>query len=485
MPGSLLEPPEHVLSTLNRDGSRRWIEPRVSPGRFWHARRGVAYLLMAVFFLIPYLKINDKPAILLDIAAREFTILGKTFLPTDTLLLALLVVSVFLTVLLVTALFGRVWCGWACPQTVYMEFLFRPIERLFEGRPGGARKPARTPLRRALKFAAFLLLALFLAHTFLAYFVGVEALAQWVRRSPAEHPTSFVVMAVTTGLILFNFGYFREYTCIIACPYGRFQSVMLDRDSLIITYDRLRGEPRGRLGKGVALALPVVDGGAGATPKSPGDCVDCGLCVATCPTGIDIRNGLQLECIGCAQCIDACDAVMTKLKRPRGLIRYSSQNAVEHKARHLVRPRVIAYPAVLAVLLTVFGYTLANAPDADVTILRNRGMPFTLLDSGEVVNNLKVRVANRTEAEKAYAIEVLEPAGARAVVAEDDRAVRPHETRTFSLAVYTPRSAFVAGHARASIRVADGTGFAIESTYGLLGPHGPTPTEPTEDHDGD
>ena len=245
---TLLRPEEHVLSTLEADGSRRWMFPRLAPGFFWTRRRVVAYLLVAFFTILPHLRFYGKPLILLDVTARRFTIFGYTFLPTDTLLLALLLVSVFLSIFLITAMYGRVWCGWGCPQTVYMEFFFRPVDRFFQGSVGKGGRPTKpmTPVMSVLRFLTYLAMCAFLAHTFLAYFVGTEELRSWIRRSPFEHPIPFLVMAVTTGLMMFDFLYFREQTCLIACPYGRFQSVLLDRRSLIVSYDRLRGEPRGK-----------------------------------------------------------------------------------------------------------------------------------------------------------------------------------------------------------------------------------------------
>ena len=229
-----------VLPTLNEDGSRRWLRPKPSHGKYFVRRRAVAYGLMFVFFIIPYLRMGGKPIILLDLPHREFTFFGTTFLPTDTLLLMLLTASILITIFLATALFGRVWCGWACPQTVYMEFLFRPIERWLEGGRSGSMQLDKLHLRgqlharRLAKYAIYLALALFLAHTFLAYFVGVDQLAVWVRRSPVQHPTSFAIMALVTAAIMFDFTFFREQTCLVACPYGRFQSVLLDRQSLIV-----------------------------------------------------------------------------------------------------------------------------------------------------------------------------------------------------------------------------------------------------------
>ncbi|MEM8757673.1 MAG: cytochrome c oxidase accessory protein CcoG, partial [Planctomycetota bacterium] len=338
-----------VLSTLNADGSRRWLRPKPAAGRFHTRRKVVGYGLIALFVTLPHLRIAGKPPLLFDIAAREFTFFGTTLYPTDTLLFALLMLSVFLSIFFLTALFGRVWCGWACPQTVYLELVFRPIERLLEGTPG--RKAKVGAWRKPVRFLIYLVLSFALANTFLAYFVGTDNLRQWVLGSPLDHVGPVMLVMAVTGLMLFDFGFFREQLCIVACPYGRFQSVMLDRNSLIISYDEHRGEPRGkkkRAPKG-GVGLKVV------SDEPRGDCIDCKQCVTCCPTGIDIRDGLQLECVNCAQCIDACDSVMDKIGRPRGLIRYGSQASVlDKKPTRFLRVRTFVYPALVSVLLGAF-----------------------------------------------------------------------------------------------------------------------------------
>ncbi len=482
---TLLQPEEQVLSTLNRDGSRRWLRPRVSKGRFLARRRAVAWGLIAVFVSLPWIAIRGKPAILLDIVHREFTFFGKTFLPTDTLLLMLLVVGTFLTVFLATALVGRVWCGWACPQTVYMEFIFRPIERWASGAPGSTRRPSHAGARKGVQYVLYFLISFGLAHTFLSYFVGVEQLRHWILSSPADHPVGFAVVVIVTLAMLFDFGFFREQLCLVACPYGRFQSVMLDRDSLIVSYDPIRGEPRGKGGSrargkpGTAapagdLSLKIVDAGASSLESAPdarrGDCVDCGLCVATCPTGIDIRKGLQMECVNCAQCIDACDAVMDKLSRPRGLIRYSSQNAIDRQKRHILRPRVFVYPAILIVIASVFAWRLSTMQPAYISFIRGKGLPFNELPSGEIANQYKVRLVNRADGPRMYQIDVLQPAGARVVTESNPLKVDKGELKEEGLVIAVPPESFAGGHAEAILRVSDGKGFTIEKHCGLLGP---------------
>ncbi|MHC4975306.1 MAG: cytochrome c oxidase accessory protein CcoG [Planctomycetota bacterium] len=473
-PNANPEQPLRVLSTLREDGTRRWLRPRPASGRFHTWRKVVGYLLIVIFAALPYVSINGKPAILLDILAREFTFFGVTLLPTDTLLLALFVVGLFLTIFFVTSLFGRVWCGWMCPQTVYLELVYRPIERLFEGAPGRRMNKPLAPWKKPARFVVYLLVSMFLAHVFLAYFVGVDQLALWVQRSPFDHPTSFIVMVVVTGLMMFDFGFFREQTCIVACPYGRFQSVMLDRSSLIITYDEKRGEPRGRKKSSRRresndVSLDVVESG---------DCVDCGWCVVTCPTGIDIRDGLQMECIGCAQCIDACDSVMEKLKRPLGLVRYTTQEAMEGSRTHYLRPRPIIYATIIGVLIGAFVYVLLNRQDADVTLLRGVGLPSIVMADGRISNEVRVKIVNRSTTSKRYTIT---PAPGEAfTIRSDDGSeyidVEPMESVTKSMRLMAERSFFTGiGRRRVLLRIEDGAEFSDDVEFTLIGPAGPPP----------
>ena len=449
---------EPVLSTLNADGTRRWIRPKLSPGGFWRKRRVTAYVLMVVFFLIPYLRMGGKPLVLLDVPRRQFSLFGTTFLPTDTLLFMLLLIGIAMAVLLVTALLGRVWCGWACPQTVYMEFLFRPLERWLEGGRGGSLaidKAGGWKPKRLLTWAVYGVLSLFLAHTFLAYFVGIDQLVHWVRSSPAQHPTAFFVMALTAGAVLCDFAYFREQTCLVACPYGRLQSVLLDRRSLIVGYDARRGEPR---------ALPGRN-----RPATAGDCVDCGACVQTCPTGIDIREGLQMECIHCTQCMDACDAIMDHVGRPRGLVRYSSRDGLEGKPARLLRPRVVLYPAALLLAFGLLGWSLGHRQDTAVTLLRGIGTPYALV-GGRVVEQVRIRVSNQAPATREFRIELAGAAGATMIAPENPLRVESGATRTTSVFVTMPRRAFHDGVFPAVFRLSDGRRYRADLPYTLVGP---------------
>lgn len=454
----LLDPEERVLSTLEHDGSRRWLYPRLSKGAFWVRRRIVAYVLIAIYALLPFIQIGGKPAILLDVANREFTFFGFTFLPTDTVLLAVFMVMLFLSIFFVTAIAGRVWCGWACPQTVYLEFVFRPIERFFSGRSGKGGAPDKKVAGpwKVVMYLVYFAICLHLANTFLAYFIGAEKLHQWIWTStPWQHPGSFALVAVITGLMMFDFCYWREQLCIIGCPYGRFQSVMLDRSSAIIGYDEKRGEPRGKGRDRQAAGL--------------GDCVSCSMCVAVCPTGIDIRDGLQLECVGCAQCIDACDSVMEKVGLPKGLIRYSSQQALDGEPTKVVRPRVIIYASVISLLALTFVTLLATKSTFDVDAVRNVGRPYRITEEGLNENVFRFIVENRTHEPRTYRVEVQSPGSVEIAGGPLKLDLEPRERVTEPMRLLTQPDAFRRGELSTTLLISDDAGEQRTHTLRLIG----------------
>lgn len=425
-----------VLSTLNEDGTRRWLRPRPSSGAWRFRRTVVGWLLVGLFAALPWIRIGGEPAVLLDIPGRRFHLLGTTFGATDTALLMLLMLAILVGIFWITALFGRVWCGWGCPQTVYLELLFRPLERLIEGSPAQQRKLDRQGLsvRRILKYAVFAFISVVLANIFLSYFVGTDRLLQWVVQSPLEHPIPFAVVLATSGLVFFDFGFFREQMCVVACPYARLQSVLLDRHSWVVGYDSHRGEPRGKR-KGRHAE------GTG------GDCVNCGACVATCPTGIDIRDGLQLECIGCAQCVDACDQIMDRLGAPRGLIRYTSeaQQTDPTQRRQVIRPRVVIYPALLVILVSILSWSVLQRQDMTVTVLRGLGAPFEQVEPASVRNQLRLRVANRSGQEQRVYISIPGLAPSALVVPTNPVNIPGDSVVTVPVFITLPQQAFSDG----------------------------------------
>jgi len=453
---------DRVLPTLEANGDRVPVRPRQARGRFYRRRRAVAIALIAAFLLLPYVMIDGRPAILLDLGAREFAFFGSVFRPSDTVSLMMFGLSVAFAIVLVTALWGRVWCGWACPQTVWLEWVFRPIERFFEGSPAQQRAlDARggRSWRRFAKLGVYMALAFVLANTFLAYFVSASRVGSWVQHSPAEHPVGFAVVMITTGLVFFDFAYMREQTCTFACPYGRMQSVLLDRQSMIVAYDAGRGEPRARRRK-----LAVIG--------NAGDCVDCSACVQACPAGIDIRKGLQMECVGCAQCIDACDSVMDNLDQRRGLIRYTSRAELAGERPRVLRARTIVYPLLLAASVIGFLITVGDRAAADVW-LEKSPTPYETLDGGMVSTPVKLRLENRSDAPRVYTITLDDP-GAHAQVAGlmPSYKLAGRQTEHIPFFVLSQPGTFSAGRRDATIVVRDDHGWSTTLSVVLLGPSG-------------
>ncbi len=381
MSSSRFELPKDRPASFDESGARVYLKPDVARGFFFHIRRWLQPFLIAIFLGAPWVRVGGEPLILFDIPHRRFSLFGSVFWAHDVPMLFFIIAIFTLTVAFVTAVWGRVWCGWACPQTVFIEAVFRKLERLIEGFERGSYRTTKVLpegfegwVRWILKWIAFLAVSLVLAHAFIAYFVGTEHLMQMVVRPPAEAPGWFLFMSIVTAIVLLDFGWFREQFCIIACPYGRIQTLFIDDQSKLVAYDFKRGEPR----KGTAAA---------GTPA--GDCVNCFRCVQVCPTGIDIRRGNQLECIACTACIDACDEVMEKVKKPKGLIRYVSLAAIEGRLSRAMRPRTIIYLCLIVAAVAGFSFALSTHKVMGVDVLRAAGLPYELVptDKGPLVMN--------------------------------------------------------------------------------------------------
>jgi cytochrome c oxidase accessory protein FixG len=406
-------PTRDSVTTINDDGSHYFLHPADAPGRFLFWRRLSGWALIVLYFVLPWVPVNGYPAVFLDIAHRRFHLFGWTLAAQDMWLLFFLVTGVGFSLFFITALLGRIWCGWACPQTVFLEHVYRRIEHLLEGDAPRRRALDSAPwtagkcLRRGLKHTLYFLASLAITHLFLAYFVSVPELWEFMRAAPGEHWTAFGFVFLTAAILYFNFAWFREQLCIVICPYGRLQSALTDEHSLVIGYDVQRGEPRGKIRREseniragspdpAASAASINRAGGISGPALPraGDCIACNRCVQVCPTGIDIRHGLQLECIGCAACIDACDEVMTRVKRPTGLIRYDSLAGLTGGVTRWVRPRTIVYGILLFIGAAVATFAFSTVKPATFTVFRLGGAAY-FVDRDSVRNQFLVRVLNK------------------------------------------------------------------------------------------
>ena len=382
------------LSTADREGRRVWLYPRKPRGPFYRARIGLSWGLLAVLFAGPFIRIHGHPLLLLNVVERRFVVLGQVFWPQDMILFAVAVLVFITGIIVFTAAFGRLWCGWACPQTVLMEMVFRRIEYLLEGDAPAQRALAKAPwtagklARKTAKHTIFLGLSFLIGNTLLAYVIGTEALFRIVTDHPLNHLTGLTFMLLFTLVFYAIFARFREQACTFICPYGRFQSTLLDEHSIVVAYDFRRGEQRGRLRR---AQTPEARRAAGF-----GDCVDCRECVAVCPTGIDIRNGTQMECVHCTACIDACDRVMAKIGRPRGLIRYASLAGVERGERLKPTARLVGYTALLFALGGLLAFLVFTRSDVQATLLRAQGALFQQMPDGHFSNLYRIRVVNKT-----------------------------------------------------------------------------------------
>lgn len=389
------------IGTVDHSGKRVWIYPKKPKGWFHNKRLIVAAVLLTVFFATPFIWVKGNPLFLFNIFERKFILFGNVFMPQDFHLVALTAITFFVFIILFTVVFGRIWCGWACPQTIFMESVFRKIEYWIEGDANQQRKLNAMPwnsekiTKKVKKQSLFVLISLIISHTAMAYLIGIDQVAEIITKPPTENLAGFIGLIVFTFIFYGVFAYFREQACIAVCPYGRLQGVLLSRDSMTVAYDWIRGEPRGKLKKknNIQGARPLT---LDDLEKPEGDCIDCKLCVQVCPTGIDIRNGTQLECVNCTACIDACDEVMEKINKPKGLIRIASYNSIVNKVKLAFTPRIMAYTAVLIALLSVDIYLISNRTEVEATILRVPGALYNELPNGNISNIYNIQIANKT-----------------------------------------------------------------------------------------
>ncbi len=379
------------INTIGEDGKRAWVYPKRPKGKMYNYRWIVASILLTLLFAGPFIKYKGEPFMLFNIFERKFIIFGQLFWPQDFHLIVLAFITFIVFIILFTVIFGRIFCGWVCPQTIFMEFVFRQIEYLIEGDYHQQRKLARAPWnfdkiwRKSLKHLIFYAIAFLISNTFLAYLIGIDQLELLVKEGPQANIVSFVAIILFSGVFYFIFAFFREQVCLIACPYGRLQGVLLDSKSIVVAYDYKRGEPRGKHN-------PLEN----RPETGKGDCIDCKSCITICPTGIDIRNGTQLECINCTACIDACDSIMERVGLPKGLIRYDSEKGISERKKSIFNARTIAYSAVLTILLFVVGTMFTLRSDVETTILRVPGTLFQEYGPDEFSNVYKVQLVNKT-----------------------------------------------------------------------------------------
>ncbi len=397
------------IATVDKSGKRNWIYPKKPTGYFYDLRKWLSYVLLLFLFGMPYIKVGGEPLVLFNILERKFIVFGLHFAPQDfhLFVFALLIFIVFIT--LFTVVFGRLFCGWVCPQTIFMEMVFRRIEYWIEGDANAQKRLNKSPwttdkvIKKVSKQAIFFIIAVLVANTFLSWIIGADQVWQIATEPISQHMEGFIAMVIFSFAFYFVFSVMREQVCVTICPYGRLQGVLLDKNSIAVYYDFERGEPRGKI-RNIKARQPVVDTNAVTQIEKPlGDCIDCKLCVKVCPTGIDIRDGIQLECVNCTACMDACDEVMEKIDRPKGLVRYDSYTGIVNKKRKIFSPRVLAYSGVLVVLLIVEIFMLATRSDVEALLLRTPGMLFQKTEQGDISNLYNYQIINKTT--KSFPIE--------------------------------------------------------------------------------
>jgi cytochrome c oxidase accessory protein FixG len=378
------------IATINKDGEREWIFPTKPKGKYYDLRTYFTWIYLAAFFIIPFLKYHDEPLFLFNVAEKKFILFGAIFWAQDFFIFGLGMLIFIVIIALFTVVFGRLFCGWACPQTIFMEMIFRKIEYWIDGDANYQKALKNAPWnadkikKRVLKFLAFYSISFLIANTLLSYIISIDQVLA-ILKSPTQHTGAFIGLLLFTTVFFFIYWWFREQVCLIVCPYGRMQGVLTDKNTVAVSYDYVRGEDRHKFKKNEV--------------RTGGDCIDCNLCVKVCPTGIDIRNGIQLECVSCTACIDACDHMMESVGLDKGLIRYDSEEGIKNKVKLRFTGRMKAYTAVLLVLISIEVVLLSTRSDYDATVLRAKGMLYQEQPNDQLSNLFTIKLVNKTRKE--------------------------------------------------------------------------------------
>jgi len=377
------------VATIDKKGKRNFLFPKKPKGKLYRWRTIASLVYLAIFFTLPFVKIGGQPIFLFNVLERKFILFGQIFWPQDFFIFAIGFLASTVFVILFTVVFGRVFCGWACPQTIFMEMVFRKIEYWLDGDAQKQKQLKAMPWnpykirKRAVKMIVFYGISFLIANCFLSYIIGMDEVKKMVTEGIAANYGTFMSLLGFTTVFFFVYYWFREQACLVVCPYGRLQGVLLDKKSMVVGYDFLRGEPRGKLKKAVINT-------------DQGDCIDCLACVRVCPTGIDIRNGTQLECVNCTACIDACNSIMDSISKPRGLIRIDSEENIEHAKKNKFNWRLSGYSGILVLLIAFLAYLLISRKDVDATVLRTPGQIFQTQTDGRISNLFNLKLANKT-----------------------------------------------------------------------------------------
>ncbi len=457
------------IATISAEGNRAWIFPKKPVGRFYEYRKVVSYVLLAFLLSAPFIKVGGNQFLMFNVLERRFNIFGFPFWPQDFYLFVIMMIIGVVFVIFFTVAFGRIFCGWICPQTIFMEMVFRRIEYWIDGDRGKQIRLKKMPWnsekirKRVLKWSVFFIISFLIANVFLAYLIGSDKLIGYIQAGPFTNVSTLISLLIFTGVFYFVFAWFREQVCIIACPYGRLQGVLLDNKSIVVAYDHKRGERE----EGRSKFRKNEDRAA----IGKGDCIDCFQCVHVCPTGIDIRNGTQLECVNCTACIDACDHMMESVDLPKGLIRYASEDNIEKKAKFTFNARLKGYSAVLFILVSILVGMLFLRNDLEANLLRVRGQLYERKDNNVISNIYNFKLLNKTTREiDDVRFELLSHNGVIRVVSKSLFNVPPQGLAEGTLFIDINNAALKGDKDRVKIGVYSGDELIETTTAAFLGP---------------